>query len=145
MLISSSFNQNTDCSIYQSALNPTWTTNSCLISITQTSTYVKITFQTNAAYAASYPNFFYYQSYSYVGLKNMAFTVSSSNKNVFPVYMAFYQGNVVNPITYYYARMINSMPHYNNNLAGTSLSYHGNVFSGGGNNNYQTFPNILRY
>jgi hypothetical protein len=144
VIISSNFNQNTDCMLYQSTYLATWTTNSCLVTIIRTPTYVRLTIKANSAYLANVPNFFPYQSYSYIGIKNTAFTLSSSNKNIFPVYCALYQSDVVNPTTYYYMRVISSMPYYNT-LSGVSLNYVSNFYSTSGATNFQSYPGVMRF
>jgi hypothetical protein len=130
--------------LYQSSYQPSWTTNACLVTITQTANYLRLTIRANSNYLSNVPNFFAFQSYAYIGLKNMAFTLTSTNKNVFPVYCALYKSDVVNPTTYYYMRMINSMPNYNT-LAGASLTYVSNFYSNTGATNFQTYPGVVRF
>ena len=144
VIISSSFNQNVDCQLYQQTFYASWQANTCLVTILQTSTYLKITVRANTAYLATVPNLFPFQSSTYIRLKNMAFTLSSSNKNVYPVYCALYQSDVVNPTTYYYARQISSTPAYNT-ITGVSLQYVSNHYSTTGATNFQTYPGVLRF
>lgn len=114
------------------------------MTITQTSSYLRLTIRANSAYLAQVPNFFSYQAYAYIGLKNIAFTLSSSNKNVFPVYCALYKSDVVNPTTYYNVRMISSMPALNT-LSGVSLSYVSNYYTTSGGTDYQTYMGAIRF
>lgn len=144
VIISSSFNQNVDCQLYQGTFSASWQANTCLVTITQTSTYLKITVRANTAYIVTVPNLFPFQSSTYIRLKNMAFTLSSSNKNVYPVYCALYQSDVVNPTTYYALRMISATPAYNT-ITGVSLQYVSNFYSTTGATNFQTYPGVLRF
>lgn len=143
VIISTSFNQNNDCQIFQNQTVPSYNSNTCLVSIVQTSTYVRLTIQANATYLSTISNLFPYQSFTYIRLKNMAFPLTSSNKNVYPLYLALYQSNVVNPITYYYSIQISCNPPYNN-LAGVNFKYVSNMYSTSGNTNFQTYPGVVR-
>ena len=103
-----------------------------------------MTIRANSAYLATVPNFFAYQSYAYIGIKNIAFTLSSSNKNVFPVYCALYKSDVVNPTTYNYMRVISSMPALNK-LPGVSLQYVSNYYTNTGGTDFQTYIGAIRF
>jgi hypothetical protein len=144
VIISSTFNQNTDCQINQNNTLPTYSTNTCSVTITQTATYLRLTIRANSNYLALVPNLFPYQSFTYIAIKNVAFTLTSTNKNIFPVYYALYQSDVVNPITYYYATVVSVIPLYNT-ISGATFQYLSNMYSTTGATNFQTYPGVLRF
>jgi hypothetical protein len=72
----------------------------------------------------------------------MAFTLSSSNRNVYPVYCRLYQSDIVNPVTYNFMRIISAMP--SGTLAGVSISYVSSFYSTTGSSSLQTYPGALR-
>ena len=120
VIISNSFNQNLDCAIHQDLYQPTMTYHSCIVTIVRTPNYLKLTVKANANYLANVSNIFPYQSSTYLNLHNMAFTKSASNKYIYPVYCALFKSDVVNPVSYNYARIISAYPPYNT-ISGLSL------------------------
>jgi hypothetical protein len=143
VIIALSFDQNADCMLYQTTLRPSWVSNACQISVTQASTHLRLTIRANTNYLTTVPNFFPYQSTSYIRLKNLAFTLSSSNLNVYPVYCALYQSDVVNPTTYYFMRTVSAMPALNT-LTGVTIQYVSSFYSISGSTNFQTYPGAVR-
>jgi len=133
--VASNFNTSSDCQI-------SWTTNSCLITFNQTSTYLQVTIQGTASFLASNPNIFPYQSSTFIYLRNMYWPYASTAKTTYQVYMALYASNVVNPVTYYAVQTVSADPS-EGALTGLSLSYLSNYYTPS-SNNYQTYPGVLR-
>lgn len=119
------------------------TYHSCLVTILRTPNYLKLTVKANSNYLANVSNIFPFQSSTYFNLHNMAFTYSSSNKYIFPVYIALYKSDVVNPVAYNYARIISAHPYYNT-ISGLSLQYVSNMYSTTSATNFQNYPGVLR-
>lgn len=71
------------------------------------------------------------------------FSLSSSNKNLYPVYIALYKSDVVNPSSYVTMTYIHAMPAYNT-LSGISFTYVNNFYSSPVATNYQTYPGFFR-
>ena len=142
--MSSNFNQNTDCLLYQQSYWATDVANSCLVTYFQTSSYFKITIKPNSVYSVTVPNLFPFQSITRITLKNIMFSLSSSNKNLYPVYMALYKSDVVNPTSYNKMTYIHAMPAYNT-LSGINFNYVNNFYSTTVATNYQTYPGFFRF
>lgn len=134
--VASNFDSNTDCMI-------SGNTNSCAISFLQTSTYLKITIQGTTSYLASVPNIFPYNTGRYIYLKNIYFPTASTVKTIYQIYFALYEGNVVNPNTYYQVLTVSADPS-EGALSGLSLSYLNNYYTSSPSN-YQTYPGVLRF
>jgi hypothetical protein len=103
-----------------------------------------VTIKANAVYSATVPNLFPFSSTTYITLKNLMFSVSSSNKNLYPLYMALYKSDVVNPTSYLTMTYIHAMPQFNT-LSGINFNYVNNFYSTPTGTNYQTYPGLLRF
>jgi hypothetical protein len=101
--ISSSFNSNSDCTIQG-------VTNSCVVTYSQTSSYLQINVQGSSTYLLSNPNIFPYNTYISIYIKNMNFPFASTVKTMYQIYLALYASNVVNPITYYAVKTVSADP-----------------------------------
>lgn len=141
--IGSNFDQNTNCRLYQSAFQANWLSNSCLVDILRTPSYVKLTVRANANYLLTVPNLFPYQSYTYIQMNNIAYTTVSTNKNVYPIYCTLYKSDVVNPTAYHSFRIVQIHPPFNT-LSGLSLNFVSNLYSTTGATNFQTYPGVVR-
>ena len=115
----------------------------CIVTIVRTVNYLKLTVKGNPNYLSNVSNIFPFQSTTYINLHNMAFTKSSSNKYIFPVYCALYKSDVVNPVAYNYARVISAHPPYNT-ISGLSLEYISNMYTTTSGTNYQNYPGVMR-
>ena len=134
--ISSSFNSNTDCFIQG-------VSSSCVVTYTQTSTYLQINVQGSSSYLSSNPNIFPFQNTITITLKNLNFPYASTAKTMYQVYLALYASNVVNPITYYAIQTISADP-IEDTLSGLGLTYLSNYYTATVAN-YQTYPGVLRF
>jgi hypothetical protein len=133
--ISSGFNANTDCQIQGVA-------NSCVVTFTQTSNYLQINVQGSSTYLSNNPNIFPFGSYITIYLKNLNFPYASTAKTAYPVYLALYASNVVNPVTYYAVQTVSADP-VEDTLSGLGLTYLSNYYTATAAN-YQTYPGVLR-
>lgn len=134
--VSSSFDPNTDCRI-------SWNTNSCIITFTRTSTHLQVTIQGNAAYLATTPNLFPYQTSTYIYLTDMYWPYASTPKYIYQVYMTLYASNVVNPVTYSAVKTVSADP-AEGTLSGLSLAYLSNYYTST-TSAFQTYPGVLRF
>jgi len=110
VVISNSFDPNQDCQLRQSSTQGSYMSNSCSVAYTQAPGFLKITIKPNSAYSISVPNLFPYRSTTFILLKNMMFSLSTSNKNLYPLYMTLYKSDVVGPTTYNYLTYIQALP-----------------------------------
>ena len=101
--VATNFDINNDCRI-------SWNTNSCSITFYRTSNYLQVTIQGNAAYLASTPNIFPYQTSTYIYLRNMYWPLASSTKTIYQIYMSLYASNVVNPVVYNAVNVVSADP-----------------------------------
>ena len=101
--VATNFDINNDCRI-------SWNTNSCSITFYRTSNYLQVTIQGNAAYLASTPNIFPYQTSTYIYLTNMYWPLASSTKTIYQIYMSLYASNVVNPVVYNAVNVVSADP-----------------------------------
>lgn len=106
--------------------------------------YLKITIKPNSNYTTSVPNLFPFASATYISLKNLMFSLSTSNKNLYPLYMTLYKSDVVNPTTYLSLTYIQALPEFNK-LTGVTFNYVNNFYSNLGSSNFQTYPGFLRF
>jgi hypothetical protein len=132
-LVASSFNQNTDCRFDNTA-------GTCLMTTVTTPNYVKLTIKATSSYLSGTPNPFAHQTYRTVYIYNIMPTITSSNKNLYPVYITLYQSDVVSPVAYYYYRFLSIMPPLNQ-LSGLSLTQNSNYYT---STNYYNYPGFIR-
>lgn len=144
VVISNSFDPNQDCQLRQSSTQGSYSPNSCSVSYLQAPSYLKITIKPNSAYSSTVPNLFPYASATYILLKNIMFSLSTSNKNLYPLYITLYKSDVVNPTTYLYLTYVQALPIYNT-LSGITFNYVNNFYSTASATNYQTYPGFLRF
>ncbi len=97
MKVLPSFNAVNDCQI-------NWNVNSCAITFVQSSSFLKVTIKGSATYLAGTPNIFPYTTYTTIYLRNIYFSVASTNNILYPVYMTLFKSDVVNPTAYYFVR-----------------------------------------
>lgn len=102
-----------------------------------------MTIQGNAAYLASNPNIFPYQTSIFIYLTNMYWPLASSTKTIYQIYMSLYASNVVNPVVYNAVRTVSADP-LEGTLSGLSLNYLSNYYTST-SSNYQTYPGVLRF
>jgi hypothetical protein len=98
----------------------------------------------NTAYSATVHNLFPFNSYTEIRLSNLMFTLSSSNRNLYPLYIALYKSDVVNPTSYLTLTNIHAMPAFGA-LSGIDFQYINNFYSNLGATNFQTYPGFLRF
>jgi len=135
-MIGVGFDTTTDCLINSSP-------NYCILTYYQTPTYLKLTIKGSSTYLSTNPNMFPYNTYTTIILKNIYFPVTSSNKNLYPVYVTLFKSDIVNPIPYYYYKNLHVMPS-TGALTGVSFNYINNFFTNTPAN-YQTYPGALRF
>ena len=72
------------------------------------------------------------------------FSLSTSNKNLYPLYITLYKSDVVNPTSYFSLTYIQALPEYNT-FSGVTFNYVNNFYSTIASTNYQTYPGFLRF
>lgn len=131
MQISSSFNQNSDCLINS-------VQSKCLFTSLSTTSYLKITISSSNAGL----NIFSYVTYTTITLNNVIFSTSSSNQNVFPVYVTLYKTTGVAATPYYFYTNLHVMPS-SSLFSGLSITYLNNYYTSTPSL-YQTYTGVLR-
>lgn len=130
--VSASFSQTNDCRINGA-------TSTCLFTYFQTSSYLKLVIKGSNPLVNNFP----YRTTVSVQIYNLLFPLTSSNKNLYPVYIALYKADVVSPTSYYTYRSLHLMPQ-NGQLGSASIAYINNFFTSNAAN-YQTYPGVLRF
>ena len=109
--VSSSFNQTQDCRINGGL-------SACIFNSAVGTSYLKI----NVSSSNASLNMFPYQASTTITLYNIIFTTTSSNQNVFPVYVTLYKTTGVGAVPYYFYTNLNVMPS-STLFPGVSITY----------------------
>jgi hypothetical protein len=97
------FNALTDCKFENVA-------GTCNLVMEKTSNYFRLTIKGSDSYLVTNSNPFLINSWTKVYLYNIKPVRSTSTKYIYPVYMALYKNDGVDPVIYYQTALINCQP-----------------------------------